>query len=277
MKRLFLAACAILTLAVSAPAAAHEFWMQAEPFAARAGDVARLTLHVGEYFTGDSIPFSAAHIAQLRHFAERKYTDLLGRLSGDAVLPELRLRLPRAGTQLIAFDSQPTDITLPADKFHAYLHDEGLDAVIRQREAAGKAQQPGRERYRRNVKTLLGVDGRTDATWAVATGQKLEIVPLIDPLTQKAGNVLGFRLDYDGKPLPGALVKAWHKRVDGGSEQTLMIRARTAADGRVAFRLPYAGMWMFSVVHMVPAAETAEVDWESYWGNLTFELPSSAN
>jgi hypothetical protein len=257
-------------LTVSLPAAAHEFWLWAEPFTAAAGGWSTLTLNVGEYFSGETIPFSAAHIAQLRHYAAGAGTDLQSRLRSDAMLPQLRIRLAHPGTQLIAFDSQPTQITLSADRFHAYLHDEGLDGIIRRREAAGQAQSPGRERYRRHVKTLLNAGGKSDQTAAVSTGQRLEIVPLADPYAKAAGDALGFRLLFDGSPLAGALVKAWHKH----DAQVLMIRARTSVDGKVEFSLPYAGPWMISVVHMIPAVGSAQVDWDSFWGNLTFELPA---
>ena len=75
----------------------------------------------------------------------------------------LQLPLPSVGTHLDVFDSQPHVITLSADSFHAYLHDEGLNFIKTKREAAGTAAQPARERYRRYVKTLLQVAG-TKAT-----------------------------------------------------------------------------------------------------------------
>lgn len=52
-----------------------------------------------------------------------------------------------------------------------------------------------------------------------------------------------------------------------------MIRAHSTAQGMVRFTLPYDGAWMISAVHMIPATDSAEVDWDSFWGNLTFELP----
>jgi hypothetical protein len=272
MKNRLRGMLALFLLLAALPAAAHEFWLWADPFAGAAGGLSRLTLNVGEYFTGEAIPFGAMQTAAIRHYAAGISANLRDRIPADALLPDLPIRLAQAGTHLIAYDSQPTGITLPADKFHAYLHDEGLDGIIRRREATGRAQTPGRERYRRHVKALLNAGGRTDPAYAVSTGQRLEIVPLADPYAGAAGDALGFRLLFDGKPLAGALAKAWHKR--GG--QTLIIRARTGPDGKVEFDLPYAGPWMVSVVHMIPVTGSAEVDWDSFWGNLTFELPEKA-
>jgi uncharacterized GH25 family protein len=80
------------------------------------------------------------------------------------------------------------------------------------------------------------------------------------------------QLMFNGKPLKGALVKAWHQ----GDSQITVLRARTDARGRFAYRLPWSGVWMVSVVHMVPVTGEPGVDWDSHWGNLTFELPAKA-
>lgn len=269
MKRGLCLALACLALA-SARAAAHEFWLWPETFAPALGGSARLTLNVGENFEGERIGFAASNVAALRVYSRGKTLELRDRIPGATVLPALALALTVAGTHLVAFDSQPTRLTLSADKFHAYLHEEGLDAIIKQREAAGTASAPGRERFRRHVKTLLRVGGKADATYAVRSGQRMEIVPLADPFAKAAGDTLQFKLAFDDRPLINALVKAWHKR-DG---QTLIIRAHSNAEGRVTFTLPWAGPWMVSFVHMIPASDSPDIDWDSFWGNLTFELPA---
>ncbi|RJF99807.1 DUF4198 domain-containing protein [Noviherbaspirillum saxi] len=262
------AMCAAFAVLASLPAAAHEFWMMAKPFSPAVGAPVAMTLHVGEYFSGDLIPFAATQSAALLLYSKGKPRDLVTQLPPETPLPELQMVFPNSGTYMLAFDGNPNEITLSADKFHAYLHEEGLDAIIAQRESAGNATAPGRERYRRHVKTLLRVGGKSDGSFAALTGQRLEIVPTSDPLAKAAGDTLGLTLFFDSKPLPNALVKAWHQR----NGQTLMIRARTGADGKVSFGLPYAGAWMISVVHMVPVTDTPDIDWDSFWGNLTFEL-----
>ena len=280
---------ALLVCLGAAPAAhAHEFWMNPAPNPLQAGDTARLTLEVGEYFRGEVLPFVSAQTLALRGYSASGVRDLAPILSLRATLPVLSLALPAAGTQMVIFDSQPSFISLPADTFHAYLHDEGLDAIKAMRVAAGTATQPGRERYRRYVKTLVRAVAATqaapgqvaapvakDMTYAVRTGQRLELVPLSDPLTLAPGEALGVQVLFDGAPLAGALVKAWHK---GGplpgvrDGQTLIIRAITSADGQATVHLPYAGPWMVSVVHMVPVAGVKDIDWDSLWGNLSFSV-----
>lgn len=259
-----------LSCLAALPVAAHEFWLQASPSMLAAGGASELTLQVGENFDGEQTPFVDERTAALRHYAAGAVNDLAKRLPRRTALPGLLVPLA-AGTNLIAFDSQPIEFSLSADTFHAYLHEEGLDHVIEQRKAAGKEAAPGRERYRRHVKTLLRAGGASDGTYALRTGQRFEITPLSDPFAAAAGATLQFRLTFDNQPLRDVLVKGWHKR----DAQLLIIRTRSNAAGEVALSLPYAGDWMVSAVHMLPARGTANADWDSFWGNLTFTLPPS--
>jgi uncharacterized GH25 family protein len=142
------------------------------------------------------------------------------------------------------------------------------------RKAAGQDTQPGRERYRRHVKTLLSVGGQSDASCCARAGQTLEIVPLADPQRLQPGGALALQVLFKGQPLPGALVKVWNQR----GAQVNVLRTRTDAAGRSTTILPWAGMWMASVVHMVSATDDQgwDWDWDSHWGNLSFELPAVA-
>ena len=271
------------------PAQAHEFWINPVPNPLQVGDTARLTLQVGEFFRGDTLPFAGPQTVALRQYSKAGVRDLAPLLTMRATLPVLALPLATVGTQMVIFDSQPNFISLPADRFHAYLHDEGLDFIKATRITAGTAAKPGRERYRRFVKTLVRVGAAAaqpdtaaapaakDMTYAVRAGQQLELVPLSDPLTMAPGDALGVQVLLDGAPLAGALVKAWNKGGAGASGQregqTVIVRATTSADGQVTVNLPYAGAWMVSVVHMVPAVGVKDIDWDSLWGNLSFSVP----
>lgn len=271
-----------LGLLASVSAHAHEFWFAPvqSPQAQHAtvSATVSLRLEVGESFVGDAAGFSQRQCAKMQLHTFRAQTDLKPFLSADTTEPEVLLAIGNGGTHLVTFDSEPLHITLAADKFHAYLHDEGLDFVKTQRETAGTADQPARERYYRNVKTIIQSGSVTrrgqpsDLTYAKRTGQRLEILPMSNPTSLGKGGTLGIKVEFDAKSLGGALVKAWHRH----GQQLLIVRTRTSASGHAELTLPYAGGWMVSVVHMVPATDDAGVDWDSYWGNLSFSLPAAS-
>ena len=262
-------ACCLLAVT---PLQAHEFWFTPIASPQAVGATVALRLEVGEFFEGEAAGFSIPRTERLRHISAERQQDLRPLLPPDAPEAEVSLKLDRAGTHLLVFDSKPLQITLEADKFHAYLHDEGLDFVKALREKNGTAHLPARERYRRHVKTLVQAGrapaaGRAaDLSYATPSGQRLEIMPLRNPLALRAGDALALKIVFENRPLAGALVKAWHKH----RRQLLVIRATTSADGLVEFHLPYQGGWMVSVVHMVPVQGEEGVDWDSLWANLTF-------
>ena len=213
------------------PLEAHEFWI--EPIAAplAADGAARFSLKVGEQYEGDLVGVSRETTAGLRHYSGSGVVDLKPKLPTTPAA-NFTVALTTPGTHLVAFESEANTITLSADSFHAYLHDEGLDFIKARRVAAGTASQPGRERYRRFVKTLVSVPPaagpNVDATtFAQKTNQQLELLPLNNPLLLAPGGTLRVRVDFEGQPLAGALVKAWHRQ----NNQTLIIRTTTAADG----------------------------------------------
>ena len=257
-------------------AQAHEFWLVPVTTPLTVGSVARVGVKVGEFFEGESLQWSAPQTVALRLHTADGNVDLLPLLARRGVTPELSVPLRQPGTTMVTFDSQPNTISLPADTVHAYLHDEGIDFIKARRLTSGDDKKPGRERYRRFVKTLMQVQAAApveppaayDDTFSRVAGQRLEIVPLNNPLALAPGGDLGVKLLFDGQPLAGALVKAWHRK-DG---QLLIVRTRTVADGTAVLTLPHPGAWMVSVVHMVPAVSVKDIDWDSLWANLSFGL-----
>ena len=270
MRSWLISILSLALLACAATASAHEFWTEARPFSPAPGEQAHLFMYVGQYFEGVQVGYVTTHTLMLKHYSADGAEDLIGQVPTRDAVGEIPVRIANAGTHLIAFDSLPNPITLSADKFEAYLHDEGLDHIIRQREQAGTATAPGRERFRRNTKTLLRTGRKSDATFALRTRQRLELVPLDDPLSKSPGAQLRFRLYFEDKPVPNALLRAWHHE---GTE-TVSIRATTDGNGDVTYVLPFAGSWMISTVYMAPAVDTVEADWDSYWGSLMFEIPA---
>ena len=262
------AALVLVTSAASLSVLAHEFWIETAPASPAVGAPVLMSLWVGQLFTGERVGVTASHAKSLRVLSAGGTRDLGALVPKESMLPALRLTFPQPGSHVLAYESHPSQVVLEADKFHAYLRDEGLDWVIQQREAEGTAATPGRERFRRSAKALLAVAGRSDGASTSLTGLRMEITPLEDPLARAAGDTLRFELRFEGQPRAGVLVKAWHKE----GQQPSVIRATTDAQGRFELTLPSSGKWMLNAVHMTAATGSPEVDWDSFWGSLSFTL-----
>ncbi len=244
---------------------AHDYWLQADTFFPAVGAPVPVRLHVGEGLLSEKErPFQKKPTLAFRLLSARAPVNLAARAKeGDT--PVARVTFPAAGTYLLAMERAPQRIEMEAKKFNAYLAEEGLDAALAQRRKLGEDKLPGRERYSRYLKALVQV-GKGDDVWKRAVGQRLEIVPLLDPFSVKKGGKLPVRILFDGKPLAGAKVFA-HRRAGG---KTATQSGVTSAKGEVTFELDGTGTWLVRLVHLRRATRDKGADWESFWGALTF-------
>ncbi|MFO0933962.1 MAG: DUF4198 domain-containing protein [Planctomycetota bacterium] len=270
-RSLLLSTLALLALPL--PALAHDFWVEAAPATADAGALVRLHLRVGEAYEGEPVTRNAERIERFALVTADGDVPIVGQEGAD---PAGLLRPTDAGLHLVVYRSRRTSIELPAAKFEAYLREEGLDAVIAARKAAGTSAMPGREVYSRCAKSMFRTRGPAAAgprgpepRFDHATGLRLELIPDADPTTSAGRGALPLRLHLDGAALAGALVVA-RPKADPSAER----RARTDAEGRVRLELDRPGPWLVTSVHMLAAPKDTGADWESLWASLTFEVPA---
>ena len=76
----------LLVFLCAAPTSAHEYWLQAQPFNPPALGATELTIHVGQYFEGEKLPFTSAYVVGLRQYACGKEQDLMNQVPADRIL-----------------------------------------------------------------------------------------------------------------------------------------------------------------------------------------------
>ena len=260
--------------AAATPALAHQFWLSPSRYDPSRGQVVEVGAVAGTGFRGERKPWSPPNARRLVARAAKTID-----VAGAATIGQdawIRFAPSDAGGALLAYESAFTPIALPAAAFDAYLADEGLDAPLAARRHAPPGV-PGRERYRRCAKLWLAGGDAARAT--APLGLPLEIVPLALP---GAAASLRVRVLWNGRPLPGALLKTWRAELaPGGAPAEVATRdsiavawqGRTGADGEVTLPCARPGEWLASVTTMVPSADRAEADWESTWASLTFLRP----
>lgn len=261
----------ILAVLVVAPATAHDFWIEPASFMPMPGQTVAVRLLVGEHFSGDAVarpPAASMHRFVLVEAGRSAGTQagftVPGRTGAD---PAGEFRLAGPGAYVIGFHGKANAIELPAEKFNAYLREEGLESVLELRARRDQLNQPGREIYVRCAKSLLLVgSARADGPPADRIlGFPLELLAERQPGLLREGDVLPVRLLHEGRPLAGALVFALNR-----DDPVRRLALRSDADGRVLLPLGRAGQWLVKAVHMRPAPADSGADWESLWASLSF-------
>jgi uncharacterized GH25 family protein/hydrogenase/urease accessory protein HupE len=264
------AACVASALAAVTPAAAHEHWLAATRSGPAPHDTVEIRAWVGTGFRGEPKAYAARRARRFEVHAARTIDLRPLAVNGDLVFA--RLLSPDAGGSLVVYESDFAALALDGGRFDDYLREEGLAAPLAARARANPG--PVRERYARCCKTWIAGSDATRA--ARVTGMPLELIPLDDLM---AAGPQRFRVLRDGRPLAGALVRAWNQSEPASETAardsvTPAAALRSDAGGIVRLVLNGTGAWLVSTVHMEPSA-SAEADWQSHWASFTFARPAA--
>jgi len=263
-RRLGRLAAAAVILSIAPPLLAHDMWIDPTTFVPEPGTIVGLRLRVGENLLGDPLPRDPALINEFVFEDGSGRKPVVGRDGAD---PAGLLRAATPGLIVVGYRSNPSTIEQTPEKFNQYLKEEGLDTVAALRARRKETGVTTREMFSRCAKSLVLAGPASAGQGDRLLGLPLEIVAERNPYVIAIGQELPFRLTYENRPLPGALVVAIN-RLNPAEK----LRARTDNDGRVRFTLPRGGMWLIKAVHMVPAPAGANAEWASYWASLTFGL-----
>lgn len=274
--RLMLVLSTTSVLLLATPVAAHEFWLAPLQFHATTGDTVVVRAYVGTGHRGETKPLAARRVVRLEAQTTRRM-DMKG-IGINGSDDYARLVLPDAGGASVAYQSDFAKIEMPGAEFDAYLRLEGLEGPRRERERTRTNSKPGRERYARCCRTWIRGSDLTRATQPI--GLTLEVLPSADPTVLKRAP---FRVLLRGRPLAGALVRAWNRPLDShnrpfdvATRDSLgpVYQGRTNADGSLTIPVESAGEWLVSCVHMEPSESRTEADWQSLWASFTFARPA---
>lgn len=245
---------------------AHEFWLSPKKFSVAVGEEVGIDFLVGENFEGEPWDVQLSRVVKLEHYQLSQMKSLMTTLK-PSEKEKLKLKFSTEGTQLIYFQSQDSFIELEAEKFNAYLKEDGLEDTYDQRKRTNTLDKPAKEYYSRFTKVLLQAGNKVDDTYRKKVGARLEIVPLQNPYALQKGDYLQCQVLIDGKPALHQMVKVWNK-VTG---RTFLQNIYTEKDGTIKFPINAQGPWMVSTVKMIPS-EKPDADWRSMWASLTFGI-----
>jgi uncharacterized GH25 family protein len=243
----------------------HDYWLVPEKFSLAPEESVKIHLYYGdELKIEDERPLQKERTPRFEQVSTEGTVDLLP-TNIDGQKPFATLSFPKPGSYVLTMDRNAQNIVLKGPEFTKYLKEEGLTDILARR----NPKAPGRERYVRSVKTLIQVGERITDIPLKPNSQRLEILPLQNPLRLKPGYVLVVQLLFDGFPLMSRQIQAYHLENGKLITQT----KRTDGQGKAFFRLDQAGSWLIRTVHMRPCKQNCrDTDWESFWSSLSFEI-----
>lgn len=178
-----------------------------------------------------------------------------------------------AGTYVIGVSTKPKVISLSREDFIAYLKHDGVLDTLASFEKDSKLTTV-RERYSKHVRSIVQVGNTRTDDFAKPLGYPVEILLDSNPYSLRFGDKVSFRVLYKGRPVANQLVRASYEGFHGHDTSGAHINAheiRTDANGRAHFILTNKAVWYISLIHMQKATG-ADVDYESNWATLTFQV-----
>lgn len=247
-------------------ASAHEFWVRPSQYEATPGQLGRFFLLHGHRFEGEFVPRNEPYVKRFEIIDAEGTQQVMGRHGQLTNLARLRT----AGTSVVAYESEEVLSELGPERFAAYLEEQGLDHVAKQRDALGETDQPGIEMYARCAKALVRVEGEGSGLEDRVVGLPLEIV--LEPLdSASAGRQVRVRVLYLGEPMANARVVAVSQQAASSGTSSAQV-VRTDAEGYAPIELDRSGPWMLTCLHMFRTDDRDDADWKSFWASLTFAL-----
>jgi uncharacterized GH25 family protein len=247
---------------------AHEFWIQPQQYIVAPGTKLPFSLFVGENFQGELWANREARTERLEHYSIGNPYNLTAFMPKVDSLP-LHVTISNPGTHMIYLHSHPSYIELDAEKFNAYLKEDGILNILKWREDNQQMNKPAREKYERFAKTIIQCGSVLNNVYEQQTGGKLEMILGANPYNLSSKAMIPVNLKFDGNPLPGKQVTVWLKDKKGkflGKKNYT-----TDVNGTCSFKPDKKGIYLVSTVHMVPSADTT-YDYHSYWGSVSFEF-----
>lgn len=243
---------------------AHDFWLEAHPFYTETNKTVELSVHVGNEFIGESLPNIVNWYTDFSLYQASSKTEIEGELGRD---PAGYFNPEQKGTYAIGYESVFHYVEIDSDTFKKYLNEEGLDNALKYRQQHKQQKEEAKENYIRHAKALVQVGDEFEIDHSqLKLGYELEIIPLDNPYKKRINDTLEIQVLYKNKPIKGILLAAFSK-VHPEKIQQL----RTDQNGKVTISLNQTGPWLLKAVKILKI-EKGEVDWQSHWASLTFEI-----
>jgi hypothetical protein len=217
-----------------------------------------MALGTGNQFPRQEVPVGAPSLVESGcRGSDGRTTPLRG---VRATPTALQLRASVANAVTCWGQQSSFEVELPADKVALYLREINPPAWVRDEWARlQSAGLPWKERYAKHARIELR--GGSGPAQPVAMAMDL----LLDEREPRVGQLLGFQVLRDGRPLPDQAVEL------RGDMSPLGIWRRTDAEGRASVPVPLPGRWVLRGTDL-RRSDSVPDQFESRFFNLAFEV-----
>lgn len=182
----------------------------------------------------------------------------------------LNFTIGEEGTYVAGISTLPRVLEMDADAFNTYLEHEGLENTIAERKVQKTENKGARERYSKHVKSLLQVGQKSSIDFMKPLNYPIEFVPMNNPFEINIGDAVAFKLLRNGKPLANHIVH-YSTAVPGQDTHENENSLTTNEKGLFSIKPNKKGKWYVATIHMEKKSGE-DVDYESNWATLTFEI-----
>ena len=267
MKRTVITSLFLACLATTAKG--HEFWIDPMSHQVDAGEPVVAAIRVGQEYKGSSYSYIPQNFRRFEVGFGGEISPVNG-VIGDRPAASV----PTNGDGLMVLIHATTDTTLgwsSWEKFVNFVKHKDAEWVLEAHSARGLTEGDRRELYSRYAKSLVAVGSGEGADFE--TGLLTEIVALENPYTGEMSDGIDVRVLYEGAPRSETQIEVFEKASD---ESVTIFTVQTDMDGQATVPVKPGHRYMLdAVVLREPRAEVAvekNVQWESLWANLTFEV-----
>ncbi len=258
-------------LCTSSLCAAHDFWLAPESYDLETPGIIDVSVMIGHPKDRLNWPVQPHRIIGLRSIGPNGVSDHQAALADYQPSKTLPISLESDGLHIMTIETTSSISVLEADKFNAYIEEEGLTPIKIDRVLKRTTNEPGRETYSRRGKTLIQVGNvsETDPQYLLRpVGLTLEIVPLQNPARLNEGETFSSQIFYRGVPISGATIRL--VKLDSKNEN--VISNKSDAGGIVKFKRPSAGNWMLHVVWSDPLKNNDTAEYDTIFSSLSFKV-----
>ena len=260
---------------------AHDTWLLANHGFVPVGGRVTFDMSSGGHFPRNELAIVPVRVASSGwRLAGASHPLAAGRAANGSL--QFREIMPSAGIAMVWVSLHPKVLTLKPALVKEYTDEIGAapEFYAAWQKATDKTW---RERYSKHAKSFLRVGSNAaDSTWAMHTGQPLELVPLRNPTVLAAGDTLTVLALRCGVPLANVAIGV----EAAGAGHGALVKTDAAGKARVVF--PQRGRWLVSTTYLNNAnrvgalcekslpGDTVTVGYVSQFATMTLDVAQRA-